>query len=49
MRKKTKQLIAKITVGLSAVLAGGFFLFGQKDEKKEVTKKPNENDKNLFI
>ena len=36
MKKKTKEIIGKIAVGLTAALAGGFLLFGKKKDKKEV-------------
>ena len=46
MKKKTKELLIKIGVGLTAVLGSGFLLFGKKNNEKEVemTSKVNKKD-----
>jgi hypothetical protein len=49
MKKKTKQLLIKIGVALTAVLGGGFLLFGKKKEKKDIVTIKRDNDKELFI
>jgi hypothetical protein len=49
MKKKTKQLLIKIGVALTAVIGSGFLLFGKKNDKKDIVTIKNDNDKELFI
>ena len=49
MKKKTRQLLIKVGVALTAVLGSGFLLFGKKNEKKDILTIKKDNDKELFI
>lgn len=50
MRKKTKQLLTKLAIGITAIAGGGYLLFGKKKDKKETIVIKEEKDKdNLFI
>lgn len=52
MKKKTKELLMKIGVGLTALISGGFLLFSKKTETTEKTKEINKKgvgDTDLFI
>lgn len=49
MKKKTRQLLIKVGVALTAVLGSGFLLFGKKNDKKDNVTINKDNDKELFI
>jgi hypothetical protein len=49
MKKKTKQLLIKIGVALTAVVGSGFLLFGKKNDKKDIVTIKNDKDNELFI
>jgi hypothetical protein len=49
MKKKTKEILVKVAVGLTAVIGSGFLLFGKKNKEKDIVKIEKDNDKELFI
>ncbi len=49
MKKKTKELLIKIGVGLITIVGSGLILFSKKKKKKAIEKLPKNKDNKLFI
>ena len=50
MRKKTKELLGKIALGIVTITGIGFLAFGKKkDENKVIDLKEKQKDEQLFV